>query len=322
MYAANYGHYNIIRLLIRHRCNVDQRDWQGRTALMLAASNGHTRSIDVLVNYGNADKSLRDLSGTSAYQYAKNCGHGNNKLIKSLLLTSTQSFPHEVKGRSMTSRAESPARINQSHQEVKEVSNSDIYNPYETTAFSTSLWKPIKSDVFKEFRANGSNDSLASNGYHSSQPELNALSDGCPLSSSQSSQASSVISLPPDYKRKVCAPRKKSTVIQMPTAMPKTLFHLLTRIDLIQYLDLFESNEIDFYQFLTLNDLDFQKLGITTYGHRKRLSIAQMRYHESLDINCSQESFLADYLLNERDVMNEKIRQLEQRLEELSTEEN
>ena len=296
--------------------------------LCLAATNGHTRSIDVLVNYGKADKMLKDLSGTNAYQYAKNCGHGNNKLIKTLLLNSTQNYPHELKGRAMSTRSEPPPQVNYPNGYNKDlkkevvVANPDIYNPYETNAFSSSLWKPIKSDLFKHFRQNeiGSTESLASNGFSCSPPESNTLSDGFALSSSQSSQCSA-ISLPPDYKRKSAATRKKSTLIPIPAVMPKTLFHLLTRLDLIQYLDLFESNGIDFYQFLTLTDLDFQKLGITCYGHRKRLSVAQLRYHESLDITCSQESFLTDYLLNERETMSQRIHELEQKLKRLATEE-
>jgi len=317
MYAANYGHYNIIRLLLRHNASVDQRDWQGRTALMLAATNGHTRSIDVLVNHGKADKSLRDLSGINAYQYAKNCGHGNNKLIKSILLNSGG---HELKGRSISNRPEPQTQvIPENHRSVNgdEGLNTykDMYNPYETTVFSSSLWKPIKSKVFSDFGGIGSNESLSSNVYSSSPPDYGNTSEGSALSSSQSSH-SSVISFPPNSKRK--AIKKKPSVTPMSSPIEKTLFHLLTRIDLIQYLDLLESNGIDFYQFLTLTDDDFQKLGITNYGHRKKLTIAQLRYHESLDINCTHESFLADFLLNERLSLNHKIQELQQKLKSLN----
>jgi len=140
MYAANYGHFNIIRLFIRHGCEVDHRDWQGRTALMLAASNGHTRCLDVLINYGKADKALKDLSGTDAYKYAKNCGHGNNKLIKSLLL---KSEGYELRGRPLSTATptNTPVRSRRTSCSLtlNRTPRDEIYNPFQPTAFSNSL---------------------------------------------------------------------------------------------------------------------------------------------------------------------------------------
>lgn len=139
MYAANYGHFNIIRLLIRYGCDVDHKDWQGRTALMLAASNGHTRCLDVLINYGKADKTLKDLSGTDAYKYAKNCGHGNNKLIKTLL----KSEGYELRGRPFNAPTPAPSPVFKPRRSLPITQNTvpedEIYNPYETTAFSNSM---------------------------------------------------------------------------------------------------------------------------------------------------------------------------------------
>jgi len=147
MYASNYGHFNIIRLLIRYGCDVNHRDWQGRTALMLAASNGHTRCIDTLLNVGKADLTLKDLSGTDAYKYAKNCGHGNNKLIRSLLLRSNG---YELKGRvynngdSSHMMTSTPRGCDKSLAPILNASLStrdDIYNPCKETPFSNSLSK-------------------------------------------------------------------------------------------------------------------------------------------------------------------------------------
>ena len=283
---------------------------------MLAASNGHTRCLDVLINYGKADKTLRDVSGNDAYRYAKNCGHGNNKLIKSLLL---KSEGYELKGRPFMAPTPAPSPVNLlkiSKDSEQNKVNDEIYNPLETTAFSHSLskiWEPM------ELR-NNFDESLASTACASSQSsQSSSPNDSSVLSSSQSSYSS--IGSVPRLRRKTIS-RKKPSGDGLTSPMPKTLFHLLTRIDLIQYLDVFESNGIDFQQFLTLTDTDFQKLGIQSYGHRKKLFIAQMRYHESLDINTTQEAFLADYLLNERDFLNNKIKELEERMKQMLSSKN
>lgn len=314
MYAANYGHFNIIRLMVRYNCDVNHRDWQGRTALMLAASNGHTRCLDVLINYGNADKSLKDMSGNNAFKYAKNCGHGNNKLIKTLLL---KTDGYELKGRAFMAPTPAPSPV--SLTKSSEISESEtligeIYNPYETTAFSNSTFSGFLSSLNS---SNASRNSISSNRYNASQ---SSATDSSVLSSSQSS-AHSLLTSAQKIRRRSVNSRKKS-IEPFSSPLPKTLFHLLTRIELIQYLDLFENNGIDFNQFLTLTDTDFQNLGITSYGHRKKLTIAQSRYHESLDINNTQESFFADYLLNERDLLNGKIKELEEKLNEMLNSKN
>ena len=86
MYAAHYGHYNVIRVLLQHGANNSlQEPNNGKTALMLAASNGHTRCIEMLVCQGGADITQRDFSGNSASFYATHYGHGSNKIIARLL---------------------------------------------------------------------------------------------------------------------------------------------------------------------------------------------------------------------------------------------
>ncbi|CAG2169637.1 unnamed protein product [Oppiella nova] len=316
LYAANYGHFNIIRHLIRHNANVNYQDSQGRTALMLAACNGHTRCIDALVNYGKADKYMEDLNGANALNYATNHGHGNNKLIKSMLSESSDGFEvYQLRGRSY-SHVKAEPKPNESLGSTLSLSSNSateegdhIFNPCGKTPFSNAIWGTVKSDL------NPKAKKFEPSFLHSNSDSLDH--------SSHSSMSSSVISAPPNFKRKLLGKKQsfrkpsKSAIVPISAPMPKTLFHLLTRIDLIHYLDLFENNGIDFIQFLTLTDDDLQSLGIACYGHRKKLSIAQQRYHESLDINCTNESFLADFLLNERTFLNHKIQALEQRVKDL-----
>ena len=67
MHAANYGHYNVIKTLLDNNADSDCREHSsGRTALMLAASNGHTRCIEMLVGPGRANIAMKDDSGNPA----------------------------------------------------------------------------------------------------------------------------------------------------------------------------------------------------------------------------------------------------------------
>ena len=86
MYASHYGHFGVVRVLLEAGCLVDQREWQDqRTALMLAASNGHTKCLDLLVNTGGADIMAADSSGRTAADYAVTHGHGDNQIIRQIL---------------------------------------------------------------------------------------------------------------------------------------------------------------------------------------------------------------------------------------------
>lgn len=166
MYASNYGNYNVVRALIQNGCIVDFQDPnQGRTALMLAACNGHTRCMEVLINIGNADKDIKDIDGHDALYYAKTSGHGNNKMIRTLLENTG-----EVKSR-LTKRkpnkrtavvapnvtvASTEARIKTKRfcplspsNDIKQVLlRENIWTPnYETSVFGTNsapFWMPPK----------------------------------------------------------------------------------------------------------------------------------------------------------------------------------
>lgn len=72
MWAAGYSEEagtadmdEILKLLIARGARIDDTDNRGRTALMIAASLGHTGVADILLG-GGADARLRDKSGKSA----------------------------------------------------------------------------------------------------------------------------------------------------------------------------------------------------------------------------------------------------------------
>jgi len=51
-YAAHHGHDNIVKLLIKHKANVNAKDVRGYTPLYTASVNGHTSTASLLIDHG------------------------------------------------------------------------------------------------------------------------------------------------------------------------------------------------------------------------------------------------------------------------------
>lgn len=62
---------DVITLLIARGARLNDQDNRGRTALMIAASLGHEKAVEVLLAHG-ADRSMRDKSGKTAADLAVN----------------------------------------------------------------------------------------------------------------------------------------------------------------------------------------------------------------------------------------------------------
>ena len=63
--AARAGDLDLVKILIKNGANIDIRDWDGKTALMLASENGHRDVVQELLN-NHADASLRDINDNNA----------------------------------------------------------------------------------------------------------------------------------------------------------------------------------------------------------------------------------------------------------------
>jgi len=69
MMAASFGSNEVLECLLKHGSNVGQtRKGDGITALMLAALNGQTQKVKLLLDY-KADKNIKDKSGETALSY-------------------------------------------------------------------------------------------------------------------------------------------------------------------------------------------------------------------------------------------------------------
>jgi len=76
MHAAMNGHTDTVNALAgKHNASVEVADDVGRTALMFAAMNGHTDTVDALAGAHNADVDATDDNGTTALIFAAMNGH-------------------------------------------------------------------------------------------------------------------------------------------------------------------------------------------------------------------------------------------------------
>ena len=73
--AARAGQTQEVEALVQQGTPVDARDPEGKTALMLAAMNGHTATVQRLLVALRANPALVDRDGLTAAQLAAQRGH-------------------------------------------------------------------------------------------------------------------------------------------------------------------------------------------------------------------------------------------------------
>jgi hypothetical protein len=74
MEAADVGRFEVVKFLLCCWADVDARDWEGRTALMLGASSGCARTVECLLQK-NPLVNIKDKDGWTAPMYAAFWNH-------------------------------------------------------------------------------------------------------------------------------------------------------------------------------------------------------------------------------------------------------
>ena len=272
MYAAHYGHFGVVRVLINAGVPVDQREWStGRTALMMAAANGHTKCLSLLVREGRAALDAVDKDGKTAAFYARTHGHGNNQIVRELLHISSPkpsgaSVPPVLVTEATPRRSRSAtSRISDTFTRVKSAMASG-----DSRRVTTRASPAVHSDRVP------------------SSPKKSRVSRDKALAS---------------CKKRISFEKQQQPpvgVASRGTFLPSSLQELLQRLGLSHYESLFAQHNIDLYSFPDLSDEELLALGIEKLGDRKRLAAAQLRLLESVEISSVQECLLADFLLMDR----------------------
>uniref|UniRef100_A0A8B9KPF9 Ankyrin repeat domain 28 n=1 Tax=Astyanax mexicanus TaxID=7994 RepID=A0A8B9KPF9_ASTMX len=82
LHAAAYtDHVECLQLLLGHNAQVNAIDALGKTPLMMAAENGQTNAVEVLVSRAKADLTLQDANKNSALHLACSKGHETSALL-------------------------------------------------------------------------------------------------------------------------------------------------------------------------------------------------------------------------------------------------
>uniref|UniRef100_A0A671RXH9 Serine/threonine-protein phosphatase 6 regulatory ankyrin repeat subunit A-like n=1 Tax=Sinocyclocheilus anshuiensis TaxID=1608454 RepID=A0A671RXH9_9TELE len=82
LHAAAYtDHGECLQLLLGHNAQVNAIDMLGKTALMMAAENGQTNAVEVLVSSAKADMTLQDAHRNTALHLACSKGHETSALL-------------------------------------------------------------------------------------------------------------------------------------------------------------------------------------------------------------------------------------------------
>lgn len=76
MIASMHGHYDIVKILIDKKCDINALDKNDRNALMNAALKGHANIVELLIN-NNADRNGKDNKGWTAEGLASWQGNKN-----------------------------------------------------------------------------------------------------------------------------------------------------------------------------------------------------------------------------------------------------
>ena len=75
-FATHHRNYNVVKYLIENGySNVDARDNNGDTALIVASKYNHVEVVELLLSF-NADKDLVNGEGKTAYDYARELEYG------------------------------------------------------------------------------------------------------------------------------------------------------------------------------------------------------------------------------------------------------
>ena len=105
MFAASHGHERLVNILVQAGANITHQDTDGDTALMSAADNGHEKVADLLIRHG-ADADQQNCCGGTALMIAAQ--HSHLAVVRRLLQAGADTQKLDSEGRSVMQLAAGP----------------------------------------------------------------------------------------------------------------------------------------------------------------------------------------------------------------------
>jgi len=82
MIASNNGHSEVVKLLLEKGADIEAKNENGRTSLMMASHKGHSEIVKLLLENG-ANIEAKNVNGETSLMYASS--NGNSEVVKLLL---------------------------------------------------------------------------------------------------------------------------------------------------------------------------------------------------------------------------------------------
>uniref|UniRef100_A0A914W6K6 NAD(+) ADP-ribosyltransferase n=1 Tax=Plectus sambesii TaxID=2011161 RepID=A0A914W6K6_9BILA len=287
MYAAYLGHDAVCSYLLDSGAKVDQRNHRLQTPLMLAATCGNHTTIRLLLKY-HADLHATDVNGWTALFY----GASSSQVYVVETLLEAGASPNQPDFQGCTAFL---LACSEGHELI--VTSCMQYG-------ADLTWRTTNGETARALAAiNGHTKVVAM-----LDDPIKTTATPPPIIHTRESSTSS-----DEYKKRnehlpqgilhkplaAVTPmhdQQVSFVVKPPSPVPNrptTLAEFLGALKLEKYLHTFEEQKVDLQLFLQLSDADLSELGIKLFGPRKKISNAIARYHSQGPISGDYESQLA-----------------------------
>lgn len=297
MYAAHYGHMDIIDFLLESKASVHVRNHHGCNALMVAAVCGNDTIVEILIKAGSILET-RDNRDWTALFHAVCTGYHN---VVALLLK------HRV----------------------------NLNSCERATGMTPLMYAAKMGDIglVKALLQKGAATSLTTHQGHTAARiaqdacfyEVAAAITQCGL---QVGSAPSLYDGPAaiearrtDQQANQRTSRSNSTTpsVDNTNVQPTDLETLLGQLGLSSYMNVFREQDVDLQVFLTLTDQDLKECGIQKLGPRRKMTSAIARWHSNAPLRSDVECAYADKLEVEMQELGMKLAEAMKTLKQTKT---
>ncbi|XP_076058403.1 uncharacterized protein LOC143035334 isoform X2 [Oratosquilla oratoria] len=260
MYAAYYGHKDVVLLLMNFKASVHIRNDMGCTALMLAAMCGNDEVVKLLLKAGSILETRDSMDRTALFHAVCSGHHGVTEL-----LLKHRANPNTCKRGS----GQTPLIAAAGTGDVAMVS---LLLQYGALPSLTTHQGHCAIRIAHEA------------GYSSIVTLIQQWSSkGGPVVAPQLEDGPAAV----EAKRSQMRQRGGALCVDSATVVPTDLESLLNELGLHSYMNVFREQDVDLQVFLTLTDQDLKECGIQKLGPRRKMTSAIARWHSNAPLRSS-----------------------------------